>query len=103
MTPISAAGVPPRKTIARTRARKLPEIFSLRFGLDRGQVAEDREAEQDREAGPRSQLAFGRLPDRGRDHDDQGDRQDRRGSDGVGRSVSMDRALVGYRRRRLLA
>ncbi len=29
MTPISAAGVPPRKTIARTSARKLPEIFSF--------------------------------------------------------------------------
>ena len=28
-TPISAAGVPPRKTIAITRARKLPEIFSF--------------------------------------------------------------------------
>ena len=28
-TPISAAGVPPRKTIATTRARKLPEIFTF--------------------------------------------------------------------------
>src|SRR3954447_4780753 len=28
-TPITAAGVPPRKTIATTRARKLPEIFTL--------------------------------------------------------------------------
>ena len=26
---MSAAGGPPRKTIARTRARKLPEVFSL--------------------------------------------------------------------------
>ena len=28
-TPINAAGVPPRKTIARTSARKLPEIFTF--------------------------------------------------------------------------
>src|SRR5215218_9298561 len=28
-TPITAAGVPPRNTIATTRARKLPEIFSF--------------------------------------------------------------------------
>src|SRR3954453_11162684 len=32
-TPISAAGAPPRKTIAKTSARKLPEIFTFEVVL----------------------------------------------------------------------
>ena len=51
MTPISAAGVPPRKTIARTSARKLPEIFSCDSVSIGGHVAEGREGEQDAEQG----------------------------------------------------
>ena len=88
MTPIRAAGVPPRKTIARTEARKLPEIFSrdcISIAVTSLKIEKPTDPEQ-------AEIPVGtrRLPDRCGDRRYKGGRQDgvlRR----VGRSV-MDRA-----------
>ena len=91
MIPISAAGVPPRKTIARTIARKLPEIFRCdSVSIDITSLKAEKPSRIPNSA--MFQSAFGAAPDRMRRRQRRGHAATSAVLSGVGRSFSMDRA-----------
>ncbi len=96
MTPISAAGVPPRKTIARTMARKLPEIFSCdSVSIDITSLKAEKPSRIEKRA--MSQFASGACQTAAAIATTKRDRQDRR-AEPCGPLVFHGRVRAGRRR-----